>query len=195
LESHLEPGERLFDIWHGQGEKYSHGDPSRLDQALFRELYRLGYEIYDAQPVLVELRKHLGEDVWKAHRLDYVLRTWIKAESFGPRSAIASPVLAYARIQAREAAFNLLPTILAKGGEHVHHSTLAVMASYMDQSGQCFMAQRHLGWKIGRDPSTANRVLKWLANHRFIELLERGRGGRASTWGLLFSGTGAYARP
>ena len=114
----------------------------------------------------------------------------------GPPKAIASPVLAYARTQAREAAFNLLPTILAtKGGEHVHHSTLAVMASYMDQSGQCFMAQRYLGSKIGRDPSTANRILKWLAKHRFIELLERGRGGRASTWGLSFAKVGADARP
>lgn len=187
LESHLEPGERLFNIWQVQGH-YSHGDQSVLDLALFRELYRLGYEIYDAQPVLAELRKHLGEDVWKASRPDYVLRTWIKAKSLGPPKSIASPVLAYARNQAREAAFKLLPTILSiEGGEHVHHSTLAVMASHMDKSGQCFMAQRWLGPLIDRHPATANRILNWLRLNGFIDLIERGRGEKASTWSLTFA--------
>ena len=196
LESHLEPGERLFDIWHGQGEKYSHGDPSRLDQALFRELYRLGYEIDDAQPVLAELRRHLGENVGKAYRRDYVLRTWIKAESLGPPTATASPTLIYDRTQAAESAYQLLPKILGSpGGRTDHFVTLEILAHHMDESGNCYMAQRQLGHLMQRDPSTANRLLRWVDFHGYIDLIERGHGTQASTWRLTFASSVGQRRP
>ena len=187
LESHLEPGERLFDIWQGQ-KRYSHGDQSVLDLALFRELYSLGYEIYDAQPVLAELRTRLGEDVRKAYRSDYVLRTWIKAESLGSPTATASPSLIYARTQASESAYQLLPEILGlPGGRTDHFVILEILAHHMDESGICFMSHRRLGHLTRRHQSSAGRFLQWVGAHGYINLIKRGSGTRASTWDLMFA--------
>jgi hypothetical protein len=190
LESHLEPGERLFDIWHGQ-KRYSHGDQSRLDLALFRELYRLGYVIEDAHPVLVEFRRVRGAFRKKAFRKDYVVGLWIKAESRGLSKSTASPTLVYARTQAAESAYQRLPKILdLPGGRADHFVTLNILAHHMDESGNCFMAQRQLSHLMGCDQSTANRLLQWVANHDYIKRIERGRGTRASTWQLTFASNG-----
>lgn len=182
LESHIEPGTRLWKIFHANGE-YGHGDQSRLDQALVRELYCLGYSIYDAQPVAAHLRRLRRANVRKAYRRDYVLRTWMFAEKLGPATRKVSDekyaVLQLQRMQAVSAVLDLAPAILGWGDAN-HILGLQVMVRLMGLDHSVFMSQHSLAASIGKAASTGRRVLTDLEQHRLIRRRagsgRRGRG-------------------
>ncbi|MDG0868006.1 hypothetical protein GKO46_13130 [SAR202 cluster bacterium JH702] len=185
LDGLREPGTHLWKLWHRDASIHGDQSPSGWDYKLFSELARLGYELEDAHPVLVEHRRLYGDDETKLFDPRYVDRTWTKATA-STTTEPRSPVLNYERTTGIERAFWLSEKVFEMGGNITHVYALEVLASY-SLNGVCHMAggrmAQHLGGQTDRH---GRRTLLWLSEHGFIQALSEPKRGKAKVWNLLF---------
>lgn len=186
LEKLLEPGETIFAIWHLQGNysKYIGRGFSELDLALFWELQRHGYSLWDAQPVLLEYRRLHGATENKAWRRDYLLRTWIcvlKARD-GQKSQPASPMLNFERQQLIVQIGIAIPALRKRGISEGMISALQAMAAFLQDDSTCFMSVRKLGELMSRTPDWGMRTLRSLRKTGLITPIGKPSRGIAQVW-------------
>jgi len=182
----LEPGETIFAIWHLQGNyaKYIGRGFSELDLALFWQLQRHGYSLWDAQPVLLEYRRLHGAPDGKAWRRDYLLRTWIsvlKARET-QKAQPASPMLNFERQQLGLRILVAIPELRARGLTDGAIVALQTLCTLIQDDSTCFMSIRKLGEILQHDRWWAIRMFKSLEAHDLITRIGRFSRGQAQTW-------------
>lgn len=190
LAKHLEPGTRLFTIFHQDPVVGNDVTRSGFTFKLFRELHRLGYDLFDAHPVAVEMFQ--DKDYSPLLRNDWVVRTWLNATAVSPRNSEATPDLKLKREMGIVAAYRSWPRILKAGGNSTYVLALGTLATYATH-GVCFISGARLAGHIGSTPRHANRVLGWLEENRFINRLSEPRRAQhlnfARVWDLRFLST------
>jgi len=214
LEELIEPGTHFWKLWNRDETIGGDRTNSGWDFKLLLSLYRQGWDLPAAAPVIYQHRLQHGapteilsqmcthqHDSSTVCGTEYLPWTWLEVIDLAVKSpAKSGPLFALQQLIGINAAFSVQSEVLRRGGRDHHDTALAFMAS-KHKNGRCFMSPRKLAPQIGLGKSQANEVLKWLCQEGFTSIHKKGRASHdpskrlATVWNLLFLQVDQAAQP